>query len=388
MRQRQIEEEMKREREEALAKLQEIEAKKRAKEKEIEERLIREEAAALERKREEEKTLNRAKEAEKPNLSWKERELEKRQRLPREEKDQDFSRNLDDRDRSDAWKRKVDRPKEMEGSWRREEPPTSRRGERFERDRIPWGEKDREYSRKPNDNDRPDAWRRKADRPQERGGSWRREDPPTSRSEQPERDNLSREENDREYSRKPNDNDRPDAWRRKADRPQEGGGSWRREDPPTSRSERPERDNLSREENDREYSRKPNDNDRPDAWRRKADRLQEGGGSRRREDPPTSRSERPERDRLSREENDRGSSRNPDDHDRSNGWRRKTDRPQEGGGSWRREDPSTSRRGERTGRDGDYSRKPDDRDQSDGWRKVDRPQRGSWRREDPPTSRR
>ncbi|KFM57471.1 Eukaryotic translation initiation factor 3 subunit A, partial [Stegodyphus mimosarum] len=145
--QREIDEQLKREREEALAKLEEIEAKKRAKEREIDERLRREEAAiaaALERKREDEKSLSRGKDLEKPAPqksfpNWRERELEKKQSWgPREDKHEkekdadkddeswdwrkrnDESRKLDDRDRMDEWKRRD------KDSWRRDDiRPTS-----------------------------------------------------------------------------------------------------------------------------------------------------------------------------------------------------------------------------------------------------------------------
>ncbi|GFV99046.1 eukaryotic translation initiation factor 3 subunit A [Trichonephila clavipes] len=201
-RQRLRDEEMKREREEALAKLEEIEAKKRAREKEIEERLKREEAAAIERKREEEKALSRAKEAERPKSNWRERELEKKQSwLPREDNDRESSRpepesdwrrktddrdpvrrlddresgrRLDDRDKPDDWRKKIDRPKEGV-SWRRDA-PAPRSGGGFDRDRD-WRSDDRDKT----------DWRSGSDRGSDKF--------------------MSRSKEDRD-SRRPTDNDR------------------------------------------------------------------------------------------------------------------------------------------------------------------------------------
>ncbi|GIX77708.1 eukaryotic translation initiation factor 3 subunit A [Caerostris extrusa] len=205
---------------------------------------------------------------------------------------------------------------------------------------LPREEKDRESPRTESDTD----WRRKGD------------DPP----------------------RKPDDRDRSDDWRRKTDRPKEGGGgSWRRDAPPTSRGN--ERDRDWRDDRD---SRRPGDSDRlppredRDRFSKPSDRgydrdkfLKEGDGGSRLD----SRDRYPRGDRDTNPRPDRGG--RPDDRGswRSGGFKRDGP-PPDSGVSWRDRNPPSRDNEDRSEKRGtkDAARRDRGNEEDDGFVRVRR----------------
>lgn len=221
-RQRLIDEQLKREREEELAKLEEIEAKKRAKDREIEERLKREqENLAIERKRDEEKGLGflRNKDSEKPApqksfANWREREQEKRQSWAPQEKPDKERDGVDDDARD--WRKRPEEPKKVDDraeDWRKRERPK-------EEDRSSW-RRDRKL-------DDRDDWRKRDKPKEEERGGWRSS---YQRSNYSERDGERERERDwrslRSDDRDRRDFDRTD-WRSSAGRKDESKRDSRR----------------------------------------------------------------------------------------------------------------------------------------------------------------